>query len=184
MSRRALPDLGVPAALFGLTFLYFYAFHRLGWFVEDEGVLYYHYLRVFQGQVPYRDFFTGYGPIVYYLHAAAFALFGVSINTTRTLMAAVNAATAAGLYSVTRRLSGRGLALIPPVLFAAMQPGDILSLGCPASTPIQLRVGNVPTFEGRVVRSDRTLMFTTTNRIDHRNPVGIEHGGDPGYART
>lgn len=118
-------DVLVPCAVFLAGFAYLYAFLRLGWFMEDEGVLYYQYLRVFHGQVPYRDFFTGYPPLVYYLHAWAFRLCGVSIQVLRVVMAIVNALTAAGLYAVTRRVAGRGAALIPPVLFLTMQPGDI-----------------------------------------------------------
>ncbi|HVO23948.1 MAG TPA: glycosyltransferase family 39 protein [Candidatus Margulisiibacteriota bacterium] len=126
MSRRTTGgDVLVAATVFALAFLYFYLFHQLGWFLEDEGVLYYHYLRVYQGNVPYRDFFTGYGPIGYYLHAWAFALFGISINAIRVLTAVVNAAAAAGLYLVARRVTSRGFALAPPALFAVMQPWDI-----------------------------------------------------------
>jgi len=126
MSRRlALADTATAAVVFLFAFLYFYLFHRLGWFMEDEGVLYYHYLRVYHGQVPYRDFFTGYGPIGYYVHAWAFDLFGVSINAIRILTAAVNATTAAGLYAVGRRVTTPGFALIPPAFFVAMQPWDI-----------------------------------------------------------
>jgi hypothetical protein len=126
MSRRtSAGDSAVAAAVFTLAFLYFYLFHQLGWFMEDEGVLYYHYLRVYRGDVPYRDFFTGYGPIGYYVHALAFRLFGVSINAIRILTGAVNAATAAGLYVVARRATSRGFALIPPAFFVAMQPWDI-----------------------------------------------------------
>jgi len=118
------PNVLIPPAVFLAAFGYLYVFHRLGWFVEDEGVLYYQYLRVFHGEVPYRDFFTGYPPMVYYLHAWVFSLFGVSIHVIRVLMAVVNALTAAGLYVVGRRLAPRGFALIPPVLFLVMQPSD------------------------------------------------------------
>jgi 4-amino-4-deoxy-L-arabinose transferase-like glycosyltransferase len=98
-------DVVVPCAVFLAGFAYLYVFVRLGWFMEDEGVLYYQYLRVFHGQVPYRDFFTGYPPLVYYLHAWAFGLCGVSIHVIRVVMAMVNALTAAGLYAVTRRVA-------------------------------------------------------------------------------
>lgn len=125
MSHPPGRNAAMAAATFCVAFGYLYAFHRLGWFMEDEGVLYYHYLRVYQGKVPYRDFFTGYGPLGYYLHAWAFALFGVSINAIRVLTAVVNATTATGLYLVARRLTSPAFALIPPALFLAMQPGDI-----------------------------------------------------------
>ena len=71
MGRRR--DAVAAAAVFAAGFIYLYLFRELGWFMEDEGVLYYHYLRVYQGLVPYRDFFTGYAPLIYYVHAAAFS---------------------------------------------------------------------------------------------------------------
>ncbi|MFI5394429.1 MAG: ArnT family glycosyltransferase [Candidatus Binatia bacterium] len=126
--RTVSGDLLVPAAVFLAAFGYYYLFRRLGWFIEDEGVLYYHYLRVYHGQLPYRDFFTGYPPMPYYLHAALFSLCGVSITATRVFMGVMNALTCAGLYAVTRRLASRWFALIPPALFLVMQPGDILNM--------------------------------------------------------
>jgi hypothetical protein len=123
--RTTRLDVAVAALVCALAFGHFYLFHRLGWFMEDEGVLYYHYLRVYRGDLPYRDFFTGYGPIPYYLHAWAFAVLGVSINAIRIFMAVVNAASTAGLYLVARRVTSRGFALIPPAFFVVMQPWDI-----------------------------------------------------------
>ncbi len=126
--RAAIFDVIVPLVIFLIGFAYFYAFRRLGWFMADEGVLYYHYLRTYQGQLPYRDFFTGYSPLGYYLHAWIFAHFGISVEVVRTFMAAVNAATAAGLYVVARRVAPLGYILIPPALFLVMQPGDIVDM--------------------------------------------------------
>lgn len=121
-------DTPITVAIFLLGFGYFYLFHRLGWFMQDEGVLYYQYLRTYEGQVPYRDFYTGYPPLVYYLHAWVFAHVGISLHVLRTLMAIVNSLSAAGLYAVTRRIAPRGFALIPPALFLVMQPGDITAM--------------------------------------------------------
>ena len=123
MERRR--DAVAAAAVFAAGFTYLYLFHQLGWFMEDEGVLYYHYLRVYQGLVPYRDFFTGYGPLIYYVHAAAFAVLGVSINAVRILTAVVNATTATGLYLVSRRFVPPVWAVAPALLFLVLQPGDI-----------------------------------------------------------
>lgn len=125
--KSPAPLIGVGAAL--AAFAYFYAFRRLGWFMEDEGVLYYHYLRTYQGQLPYRDFYTGYAPLGYYLHAWFFAVAGVSIVHTRVLMGALHSLTVLGLYLVTRRFVHRaGAALLPSLLFAVLQPGDILDM--------------------------------------------------------
>jgi hypothetical protein len=123
--RTRAVDLLVPVLLFCASFGYLYLFRRLGWFLQDEGYLYYQYLRAFRGQVPYRDFFTGYGPITLYLHAALFSLFGVSIGVARIFLAMVHSFSAVCLYAIARRFTSRVLAAIPPLLFLAMQPGDI-----------------------------------------------------------
>jgi len=126
-ARRPFDAL-VPPSIFLLGFLYFYFFRRLGWFMQDEGVLYYNYLRVYEGQLPFRDFFTGYPPMMHYLHAWVFSRFGASTDVIRTLMAVVNAVTAAGLYVVARRLASRWFAAIPSLLFLVMQPGEITDM--------------------------------------------------------
>lgn len=121
-------DAALAAGIFILSFGYYFLFRHLGWFMQDEGVLYYQYLRTYQGQLPYRDFFTGYPPLAYYFHALIFDLFGISITTIRTVMAVVNAGTAAGLYLVARRIAPRWAALLPSLLFMVMQPGDITDM--------------------------------------------------------
>lgn len=118
-------DVAVAAGVFVAGFAIFWAFRSLGWFAQDEGVLYYHYLRTHRGQVPYRDFFTGYGPVTLYLHAALFSLLGVSLDATRVFMAVVNAASGVLLYAATRRIASPAYALVPPLLFFTQQPGDI-----------------------------------------------------------
>jgi hypothetical protein len=123
--RTRAADILVPVLLFCASFGYLYLFVRLGWFLQDEGYLYYQYLRAFRGQVPYRDFFTGYGPITLYLHAALFSLFGVSIGVARVFLAIVHSVSAVCLYAIGRRFTTRVLAAVPPLLFLTMQPGDI-----------------------------------------------------------
>lgn len=121
-------DAAIAVAAMAFGFALFWAFRGLGWFASDEGVLYYHYLRTHRGDLPYRDFFTGYGPVTLYLHSLVFSLFGVSIDATRVFMAVVNAASGALLYVVTRRIASWPFALVPAVLFFTMQPGDIADM--------------------------------------------------------
>jgi len=116
--------VAVATVIFVASIAYYCAFLGFGWFPEDEGVLYYQYLRVYNGQLPYRDFFTGYSPLIYYVQAAVFALFGLSINATRVFMAVVNGTTAVGLYLVARRVARPSLAWIPAALFVVMHPAD------------------------------------------------------------
>jgi hypothetical protein len=90
--------------------------------------------RVVHGQVPYRDFHVGYGPALYWLHAWAFAWFGVSIVTVRTGLAIVHAARAGLLARVTTEAAGPGwgaaaaLALVAfflPIAPGICAPGNI-----------------------------------------------------------
>jgi hypothetical protein len=121
-------DVAVAAAVFAVGFALFWMFRALGWFAQDEGVLYYHYLRTHRGQTPYRDFFTGYGPVTLYLHSLLFSLLGVSIDATRVFMAGLNATSGVLLYLVTRRLASPLFAVVPALLFFTQQPGDIADM--------------------------------------------------------
>ncbi len=53
--------------------------------IYDEGLVLVGALRVFLGDVPYRDFWSIYGPGQFHLLAAAFELFGVSVLTARVV---------------------------------------------------------------------------------------------------
>lgn len=128
MREPGRPDTAVAAAVFVAGVAVLWAFRDLGWFAQDEGVLYYHYLRTHSGQLPYRDFFTGYGPVTLYLHAALFSLFGVSLDATRVFMALVHAFNGVLLYLVSRRIASVPYALVPPLLFFSQQPGDIADM--------------------------------------------------------
>ncbi len=128
MDRPKLNDAVIAAAVFGAGCALFWTFRSLGWFAQDEGVLYYHYLRTHRGQLPYRDFFTGYGPVTLYLHSLLFSVLGVSIDATRVYMAVVNSSSGVLLYLVTRRVASWPFAIVPPVLFFTLQPGDIADM--------------------------------------------------------
>ena len=54
----------------------------------DEGLALQAARRISQGQVPYRDFSTAYGPLQPYLLALLFKLFGVSLMQWRVLRVA------------------------------------------------------------------------------------------------
>ena len=125
MPESRVKDPVVAAGIFLCALAVFWSFRALGWFAQDEGVLYYHYLRTHRGQLPYRDFFTGYGPITLYLHSLLFSVFGVSLDATRIYMALLNSTAAVMLFLVTRRIASWHFAVIPPLLFVTMQPGDI-----------------------------------------------------------
>lgn len=114
-----------------------------GIFVFDEGLSLVGSLRVLAGEVPYRDFWTLYGPGAFYLNAAAFGLFGPSVMVARVLSLILEAAVAAETLVLSRALGGRvagWLAFVLAVAFtAAIQPNS----GYPAVPALAAALGAV-----------------------------------------
>jgi hypothetical protein len=81
---------------------------RLG--VYDESLELYCAAHVLKGQVPYRDFWTMYGPAQFYVLAAFFKLLGISVWVGRLYDALVRAGLACVCFALTNRLAGRGYA--------------------------------------------------------------------------
>lgn len=70
--------------------VYLQSYAAYGFNVRDEGVVPEGALRVLAGEVPWKDF-QGYAPGPYYLHAAAFWLFGAHLAVARTLLVLMSA---------------------------------------------------------------------------------------------
>ena len=75
--------------------------------VYDESLSLYGALRVFHGQLPYRDFWTMYPPGEFYALALAFRLFGVLAIWDRAIFIAANALTAIAILYILSRITGR-----------------------------------------------------------------------------
>ena len=73
----------------------------------DEGLSLYGALRVFHGQLPYRDFWTMYPPGQFYVYAAAFRLFGVYGIWDRVFFVLFNAISAVAILYILHKLTGR-----------------------------------------------------------------------------
>jgi len=117
MPRTALLIALVTGAIFLLT---------VGnWLIyaNDEGLYLDGGVRVFDGQVPYRDFFAITGPGTFWLLAALFRIFGVSLRTARLLRALDLAAMTGLTYWIARRMGSRFMAFIAAVAFAALAVG-------------------------------------------------------------
>ena len=89
----------------------------------DEFLSLYGADRVLQGDLPYRDFWTMYGPAQFYTLAVFFKLFGASILTGRFYDALIRAGIACACYSLARLLAPLRWAIIA---FAAV----LLWLSC------------------------------------------------------
>jgi hypothetical protein len=78
--------------------------------VYDESLELYCATHVLKGQVPYRDFWTMYGPAQFYVLAAFFKLLGISVWVGRLYDAMVRAGLACVCFALTSRLTSRGYA--------------------------------------------------------------------------
>ena len=77
----------------------------------DEFLSLYGADRVLHGEIPYRDFWTMYGPAQFYILAAFFKLFGVSTMVGRLYDALIRAGLACAAFSLAARLAPRRWAL-------------------------------------------------------------------------
>lgn len=84
----------------------------------DEGIPLYGAWRTWHGEVPYRDFWTLYGPAQFYTLAGVFDIFGGNVAAARVWDCLVKATLVALLYMLSRRNAGRGAALATGVLAA------------------------------------------------------------------
>lgn len=136
--RDLVPALGV----FVLALAWLLLLRPYGFQLEDEGTHLFWFDRVMRGQQPYVDFHTGYTPGFFALGKAAFSTFGPSATALRGVLAVINALAAAGLAEVTRRVAGRWLAWIPPLLWLAFVPvyvGEFAAFNVPYPTwPVTL----------------------------------------------
>lgn len=89
-------------ALLGLAYNALY-FNR-GIELTDEGYEIYASYRIFQGQVPYRDFFVFYTPGAYFIHALMFGLFGPHLLVGRIEMLLIGSTLPIIVYLMARQL--------------------------------------------------------------------------------
>jgi hypothetical protein len=86
----------------------------------DEGYFLYLASRVQAGDLPYRDFDTYYTPGVFYLYAAAFQLFGVSLMPVRLLMCVARTLCCLLVYRLARRVAPAPFAVLPVLTIVAV----------------------------------------------------------------
>jgi len=111
---RAWP--GVLLVLIGIGYSLL-GFDR-GLNVYDEGVPVYGALRVLEGELPYRDFWTIYPPGQFLLLAAAFRVFGVSLMVERLLSVVIIALVSALVWGLARQVLAPVHALLVWALWA------------------------------------------------------------------
>lgn len=119
----ALPNAMTLSGLFLLAILVQVIAFKRTCGPYDEFLSLYGADRVLHGDLPYRDFWTMYGPAQFYLLAGFFKLFGTSILTGRFYDALIRAGIACSSFALARLLTPARWAL---VAFAAV----ILWLAC------------------------------------------------------
>ena len=82
----------------------------------DEGLMLFGADRVLRGDVPYRDFWTLYGPAGFYVDALLFRVFGEFALVGRGFDAAVKAAIVGLAFAIVRRFGRAGLATAAALL--------------------------------------------------------------------
>lgn len=109
----------LPYAIFLSAVLYFSWFVNRGMTLYDEGyILEANYL-VYLGKVPFRDFFFQYPPLIVWLGAFWFKLFGPGIINLRWLGLIFAAITVVVAYLIGRKLENRLWGLILAIAFLA-----------------------------------------------------------------
>lgn len=95
------------------------AFHDMFWWAPDEAVYGYVAERLLAGDVLHRDVQDVHAGYIHFLHAGAFALFGVDLLSLRYPLAAVTVVQAAMIWAVMLPI-GRPIALAGGLAMAAL----------------------------------------------------------------
>jgi hypothetical protein len=73
-----ITDLVILLAILILSFYLCFAAGERGFYAFDQSIVFDGSYRILSGQVPYRDFVLPFGPVVFWIQAVFFRLFGVS----------------------------------------------------------------------------------------------------------
>ena len=84
----------------------------------DQGLFAYFGQRIPEGDIPYRDIWDSKPPAVFYLYALAFFLFGSRPESISLFESFYLAATAIGIYGLTRHLFGKRAAIFATMIAA------------------------------------------------------------------
>lgn len=108
--------------LFSLSFSYFAYGHRylkLETYHYDEGIATYGTLRILNGDIPYKDFWSLYPPGVFYILAAIFKIFGINLRVAYLFTVTVLSLTACNIYLLVKNLCSRILGILAFLLSLA-----------------------------------------------------------------
>jgi 4-amino-4-deoxy-L-arabinose transferase-like glycosyltransferase len=111
--------IGVVSFLLRLAFL-----HEP--FERDEGLYAYIGQEVLRGSIPYKDAIEIKPPAIYYLYAAAIAIFGETTESIRIFTALYSLCSVYAVFLLTRRLSGSKAGLVAALLQGIFSSAPLL----------------------------------------------------------
>jgi hypothetical protein len=126
--RRLFAAVLAGVLLATLTVAVQLTFYNRGVVPMDEGQLVAIAARLRDGQVLYRDVYTGVFPGIYYLTAGLLAAVRADVVVTRWAQLLVNTVTALLLFSLARRAAPLRWALLAPLLYVALTVVDFPGL--------------------------------------------------------
>jgi len=121
---ESAPGPSVLATFISLALIgaYLFALRDYGFELSDEGTILYQIERTASGQIPYRDFSTGYTPGFFWLNALVFRTMGESMSGLRLFLIGIHSLTALGLLLVAGHLMRPWAASACTLLWFAFLP--------------------------------------------------------------
>jgi len=108
--RWAFPWWSLPALVLAAALQLFWMDPFVG--IYDESLVLFGADRVLHGDIPFRDFWSIYGPGAYYVLAAIFRIFGETAFVGRVADVVVKTAIVATAYLIVRTFGARAIALV------------------------------------------------------------------------
>lgn len=105
----------VLCLLFLISFSYLlcgYRYFDLKAYLYDEGIVVTGALRILEGGIPYRDFWTLYAPGEFYALAGIFKIFGISLKTVTLFTIVILSLIVCSVYIFIKRLCAQSLSVL------------------------------------------------------------------------
>lgn len=107
----------------GISLFYLFSRFNYGLNLYDDGILIYGGLRVFEGSIPYRDFWFVYPPGNLYVVAGLFKIFGPSILIERIFNSIVSFLIIIFTYLLTRKIVSKEFIFVFTIIIATFWVG-------------------------------------------------------------
>lgn len=89
--RKQIVDFTGPIIISVFALVFSFKAGERGFFPLDQSIVFDGAYRIIQGQIPYRDFLMPFGPVVFWMQAAFFKIFGINYFSYLLLSAVMNA---------------------------------------------------------------------------------------------